>query len=125
MAQPEPSSARRQISRRELIRRGAIAGGTLIWATPVVQSLTPPAYAQYARCGCCYCWSGDRQNPSRDACFDNGASGFLSDAASCQAWCESGGTSGQRFDFSEYCSAATSCQCRKFGEGQPQGCTCF
>lgn len=112
------------ITRRDLLRRGALVGGTLIWATPVLQSLTPPAYAQYARCGCCYCWSGDRQSPSKDSCIDNGSTGILANADTCRAWCESGAPSAP-FDFSEYCSATTSCVCHKFGEGDPQGCTCF
>jgi hypothetical protein len=45
------------ISRRELIRRGAIVGGTLLWATPVIQSLSPPAFAGVtpAACSCCCC----------------------------------------------------------------------
>lgn len=33
------------ISRRSLIKRGAVVGGTLVWAAPVVQSLSAPAYA--------------------------------------------------------------------------------
>jgi hypothetical protein len=33
------------VSRRDLMKRGAIVGGTLVWATPVVQSLTTPAFA--------------------------------------------------------------------------------
>lgn len=33
------------MSRRELIRRGAIVGGAVMWATPVIQSLTTPAAA--------------------------------------------------------------------------------
>jgi hypothetical protein len=45
------------ISRRELMRRGAIVGGTLLWATPVIQSLSPPAFAQATpeQCSCCCC----------------------------------------------------------------------
>jgi hypothetical protein len=44
------------ISRRELIRRGAVVGGTLLWATPVVQSLAPAANAFHARYAtCCEC----------------------------------------------------------------------
>ena len=34
------------IPRRTLIKRGAIVGGTLVWATPVIQSLSSPAHAQ-------------------------------------------------------------------------------
>jgi hypothetical protein len=119
------SAGRGEISRRQLLRRGALAGGSLVWAIPVVQSLAPAAYAQYARCACCYCWSGDRQNPSRDACFDNGATAFLADAGTCAEWCRSTNTSGEAYESSEYCSAATRCQCNQFGQAQPQGCTCF
>ncbi|HEX9890461.1 MAG TPA: hypothetical protein VGB28_00165 [Actinomycetota bacterium] len=44
------------ISRRDLLRRGAIAGGTLLWAAPVIQSLRTPAFAQTVpACGCCCC----------------------------------------------------------------------
>jgi hypothetical protein len=34
------------LSRRDVIRRGAVAGGTLLWATPVIQSLGGVAHAQ-------------------------------------------------------------------------------
>lgn len=34
------------LSRRDVIRRGAIVGGALVWTTPVVQSLAGPAFAQ-------------------------------------------------------------------------------
>lgn len=41
----EEFNANLGISRRTLIKRGAVVGGTLVWATPVVQSLTAPAFA--------------------------------------------------------------------------------
>ena len=34
------------ITRRSVIRRGAIVGGTLLWAAPLVQSFGKPALAQ-------------------------------------------------------------------------------
>lgn len=34
------------ISRRDLMRRGAVVGGSLVWAAPMVQSFTRPAFAQ-------------------------------------------------------------------------------
>jgi hypothetical protein len=49
------------ISRRDLVRRGAVVGGTLMWAAPVIQSLAPPAFASHdtgpspATHFCCYC----------------------------------------------------------------------
>ena len=36
------------VSRRQLIKRGAVVGGTVLWAAPVVQSLTTPALGQTA-----------------------------------------------------------------------------
>ncbi|HVE63892.1 MAG TPA: hypothetical protein VNB94_08845 [Mycobacteriales bacterium] len=34
------------ISRRTLIKRGAVVGGGLVWAAPMVQTLATPAFAQ-------------------------------------------------------------------------------
>ena len=43
--QPSTSHA---ISRREVMKRGAVVGGTLLWAAPVVQTLTMrPAFADH------------------------------------------------------------------------------
>ena len=36
------------LSRRDLLRRGAIVGGTLVWAAPAVQTLARPAFGQTA-----------------------------------------------------------------------------
>ena len=44
-----------RISRRSLIKKGAIAGGAMMWATPVVQSLTMPAGAATPEHNCCSC----------------------------------------------------------------------
>lgn len=40
------------ISRRQLIKRSAIVGGTVMWAAPVIQSFTSPAGAVSAPCNC-------------------------------------------------------------------------
>jgi hypothetical protein len=50
-----------RLSRRDLIRRGAIVGGSLLWVAPAIQSLTPAAHAQTVGSptfGCCECRSG-------------------------------------------------------------------
>lgn len=39
------------LGRRELLRRGAILGGAVAWTTPVVQSLTGPAFAAASPAG--------------------------------------------------------------------------
>ena len=51
---------RPSIRRRELLRRAAVVGGSLIWAVPAVQTLAPKALAQSASpvFGCCECRSG-------------------------------------------------------------------
>jgi LPXTG-motif cell wall-anchored protein len=35
----------RGLSRRDVLRRGAAVGGALVWTVPVVQSVTPSAFA--------------------------------------------------------------------------------
>jgi hypothetical protein len=119
------------ISRRELIRRGAVVGGTLVWAAPLIQSLAPPAFAQngYATCGCCYCWNGDKQNPSlnargfRDLVSDNGCTGPLGTPEGCAAFC-SGDAFGQGpFEFSEQC-CGTLCDGNTQNDQGPNGCFC-
>jgi hypothetical protein len=41
------------MSRRQLIKRSAIVGGTVMWAAPMIQSLTSPAAAASAACPPC------------------------------------------------------------------------
>jgi hypothetical protein len=46
------------MSRRDLLKRTAILGGTLAWVTPVIQSVTRPAYAATPSerdTSCCAC----------------------------------------------------------------------
>ena len=46
------------ITRRDLMRRGAVVGGTLLWVAPAIQSIGAKAYAQtseVAARAACYC----------------------------------------------------------------------
>ena len=55
------------LSRRELLRRGAIAGGTLLWVAPTIQSLAPVASAQELSGSfraCCQCVGDARSQGS-------------------------------------------------------------
>jgi len=67
------------LTRRDLLRRGAVVGGTLLWVAPAIQSIAPKAYAVQqvgSFRACCQC-SGTRQEPagctvdviSYDQCF--------------------------------------------------------
>ena len=57
MADEEQIQGDLGISRRDLIRRAAIVGGTLIWAAPAVQTITAKAYAATSPIvsACCEC----------------------------------------------------------------------
>jgi hypothetical protein len=47
--------APRRVSRRDLLKRGAVAGG-LLWTAPVIQSLRTPAFAASGDFeACCQC----------------------------------------------------------------------
>jgi hypothetical protein len=110
------------MSRRDLIRRGAIVGGTLLWVAPAIQSMAPKAFAQAAapgsvpQCAACYCWSGDKQDPSKNRGFDGdlGSGGGLDNPSDCQDFCAhagiynlSGGATGGPYTASEFCSGTT------------------
>jgi hypothetical protein len=48
--------ASRGMTRRDVLRRAAVAGGTLLWAVPVIQSIRTPAYAASQELhACCQC----------------------------------------------------------------------
>ena len=43
------------LTRRDLMKRGAIVGGTLLWVAPVVQSITAPSAYAGSIHSCCQC----------------------------------------------------------------------
>lgn len=108
------------MSRRDLIRRGAIVGGTLLWVAPAIQSMAPKAFALptdgavgSARCAACYCWSGDKQDASKNRGFDGdlGSGSGLDSPGDCEAFCtqtgayeEGGGAANGPYTGSEFCS---------------------
>lgn len=53
---PHHEAHRKGLTRRDVLRRGAVAGGALLWAAPVVQSIRTPAYAASPGAeACCQC----------------------------------------------------------------------
>lgn len=83
------------ISRRDLLRRGAVVGGTLLWATPVIQSITTPAYAQEVTPACHTCCCCTKAIPTPLGlirCFQDNFS-----PATCAAVCAAGGAGVQDF----------------------------
>jgi len=78
------------LSRRDLMKRSAIVGGTVLWASPVIQSLTSAAGAASAVCSCDFCINVTAQTPFGPVRFF--ATVTLS-AASCACVCCCAGVS--------------------------------
>ena len=108
--------SRAGISRRELIRRGAVVGGTLVWATPVIQSLATPAgaQAQYLH-RCCFCSNEPPPTTGTFACVFNGARFVPSSPEECRQLCTEAGFSHSQYDQGNAglcnCNPVTGCVC--------------
>ncbi len=137
MAKKDDGELRRGlgISRRDLLKRGAVVGGTLVWAAPAIQSLTTPAYGQTRGtprpCAACYCFTGNINNPSKDECSDDGPVAHRADAASCDAWCKhqapftgAAGAPGGPYTQSRYCTANRFCDCNTESDPGTNGVVC-
>ena len=127
------------VTRRDLIRRGAIVGGTLLWVAPAIQSMAPKAFAQTdgeapgsPRCAACYCWSGPKPNPTKNRGFDGdlGSSGGLNDQPDCVAFCRhmgaysgGGGATGGPYTTGQFCSG-TNCETNTQIEPGTNGAFC-
>ncbi len=93
------------MSRRDLLKRTAILGGTLAWVTPAIQSVTRPAYASTPSerdTSCCACRKAPTKNG--DLCLEDLT---LED---CQAYC------GDPRNFESYLSGA---ECDSHGNCVP------
>jgi hypothetical protein len=123
------------MSRRDLIRRGAIVGGTLLWAAPAIQSINAGvAHAQEAGasavCASCYCqWNRRNGTFVADACYSDGPTGVRESPEACAAWCVdpdndqfveavSHGARPRRTQ-SDQCQGTTGCHCSSGNTGVP------
>jgi hypothetical protein len=110
MAKKEDWNLRSQlgVTRRDLLRRGAIVGGALVFAVPAVQSIAAPAFAQSSpnpHHTCCTCKKSFHG-------FKCGTDGFTADA--CDSFC------GGHDNVQTYATGSISCQCI----GRPLDCSC-
>ena len=92
-----------RLNRRDLLRRGAVVGGSLLWVAPAIQTLTPAASAQAVGSpvfGCCECRNGAVGkaicNPGLDhiTCTTSGSgqpagSGPAASESDCASFCAS------------------------------------
>ena len=83
MDQEETVGGSRGISRRNLIKGGAILGGT-IWVAPVIDSITNKVAAQSNANYCCSCWPP----PSARGGFQGEADEHPPTAVLCAAYCQ-------------------------------------
>jgi len=120
------------MTRRELLRRGAVVGGALVWVAPAIQSVKVPAFASTlgrspGTCAACYCWNGtlDKSEITGDFCTDDGTLGLQENRDTCRQWCQHQGdftvvgAPGGPFQHSEYCSGTTSCRCSSANDADP------
>ena len=97
------------ISRRDLIKRGAIVGGTLMWAAPVIQSVSSPAFGaarSVPQHTCCSC-----KKPAPTSANICAVDHFT--CASCQTFC---GSASNVFEF----RTGTGCACIPNRKGVPR-----
>jgi hypothetical protein len=108
------------MSRRDLLRRSAIVGGTLLWVAPAIQSLSPKAFAASpggAGCAACYCFRlrPNGSIPTGDNEFDRAqhgpiGPGGLASEEDCAAFCATVTTpQGRHYTGSRYCSGDSGC----------------
>jgi hypothetical protein len=83
------------VTRRDLLRRGAIVGGTLLWATPVIQTVAPSAFARDvspAEYHCCRCLNPEDPRLPATACKDG-----ITSAGACLDVCKGDGYGAYNF----------------------------
>ena len=111
------------MTRRDMLRRGAIVGGTLLWVAPAIQSMAPKAFAQtdgaapgsVPQCAACYCWNGPKQTATGNRGFDGdlGSGSGLDGISDCHDFCAhtgiysgGGGAPDGPYRGSEFCSGS-------------------
>jgi hypothetical protein len=107
------------ISRRDLIRRGAVIGGALVWVAPAIQSMAPKALAQVGgpgsvTCTACYCWTGNHDHPPNET----GTFGLATEG-DCDTFCQNQDFPGQAEIKSEFCMG-TDCDIQTGPTGSAQ-----
>jgi hypothetical protein len=103
------------ISRRRLLRRGAIVAGSLVWVAPVIQSFRTPAFAASPVVStCCKCHTGNICNADGLSC------------QGCQQFCaNAGGVAQYKVGTGCACAQGSAGGCKPTGPGftcLPQDC---
>ena len=82
------------MTRRDLMRRGAIVGGTLLWVAPAIQSIGSKAYAETGSPLCSVCLAAEFDPDGAGGGVDpiEGHQDFIPDATCCECVANGGGT---------------------------------
>lgn len=112
------------MTRRDLMRRGAVVGGTLLWVAPAIQSIGAKAYAAEGgvspgRCAACFCFDPIVSTLAPNLCNDDGQSGTRLSAQTCAAFCTAEG-----YRQSDWCSGTDQCECNSSDDVGPDGISC-
>jgi hypothetical protein len=117
------------VTRRDVLRRGAIVGGTLLWVAPAIQSMAPKALAAVqgpspGGCAACICFNvaGTVGESLIDAAVSGpagvGPTHPLFSSDNCENWCKhqdqfavTGGVGSGPYANSQYCHGATANDC--------------
>jgi hypothetical protein len=106
------------LTRRDLLRRGAIVGGTLVWVAPAIQSVGSKALAQEVsptRCAACYCWRTNAPGTRvvADRCFiDNITQPGFRNQAECDQFCKDTLPGNDNRIHGDWCSGTINGECR-------------
>lgn len=106
------------ISRRQLIRRGAILGGTVVWVAPAVSTLSKVHASQQGfvlsgdSFACCFCFGSS--TTAAECSNEGGVTNERSSDAACAQYCTSRGHPNHSFF-----AGTQPCQCHPSA-----GCNC-
>lgn len=115
------------VSRRELLRRAAIVGGSLAWMAPAIQTLAPRAYADVSPgvSTCCECVKTSGSGGPARQCFAN--SPTANTLATCTSRCASFHPSGSNYTIADFHQDFPAGSGKSFScvANSPSGTKCF
>jgi hypothetical protein len=113
------------ISRRDLMRRGLIIGGTLVWTVPIIESISREAFAAKGspEAKCCAC--GTKKSGGDDyVCVTGSDLNQMRNSGDCAQYCKDHYGSGQhKYKFENGPHGTICCEphtgCRKASRNKP------
>ena len=115
------------ISRRDLLRRAAIVGGSVVWMAPAIQTLAPRAYADVSPgvSTCCECVKTAGAAGGQYQCFANTAN--ANTMAKCTTRCSTFSPGGSTYTINDFHQDFPAGSGKSFScvAASPSGTKCF